>query len=179
MKNDYIPLAQSSSSDTWISADLENPTRAPARPSRTRRIIFGSLFVIVLLAFYFIVAEWVDDAGDLDYGEDVPEWRTAYLPFEPPRRNASAPVLRLTPTQVLPDDCRDAYMSMGALCYDPDIKPMDVLWTWVNGSDPLLRAAKLKTESEFADDDPYRPKSSATQERQYRSVHLSPTVQCI
>ncbi|KAJ3551401.1 hypothetical protein NM688_g4726 [Phlebia brevispora] len=168
MKHDYIPLTQSTSSETWHPEDLEDPTKTRAPPRRTRRVIFGSLLVTALFVFYLVVADWVEDSGDLDYDEDVPEWRAAYLPFEPPIQNASAGITRLTPTQELPDDCRDAYFSSGALCYDPEIPRMDVVWTWVNGSDPLLRAAKLHAESQFADDDPYRPKSSAAQERQYR-----------
>lgn len=172
MKNDYIPLAQTSSGEPWTPADLEAPAQARSRSLTRRRVIFGSLLVIVLLAFYFIVAEWVEDS-DLDYTDVVPDYHAAYIPFEPPRRNASfIDTTRLTPTQELPDDCRDAYMSSGSLCFDPVIEDMDIIWTWVNGSDPLLQKAKLKAESEFAGDDPYRPKASSAQARQYRSVPM-------
>ena len=168
MKNDYIPLAQSSSGETWPPEDLV--TTAQARSRTRRRVIFGTLLVTVVLVFYFVVAYWVEDNDDLDYPDTVPDFHAAYIPFEPPQRNASDIQLRLTPTQELPDDCRDAHISAGSLCYDPVIPDMDVVWTWVNGSDPLLREAKLMAESKFAGDDPYRPKSSANQERQYRSV---------
>lgn len=165
-KTDYIPLAQSASGEPWPPADLVSP--AQARSRSRRRVIFGSLLVTVLLAFYFVVADWVDDNDDLDYADTVSDFHAAYIPFEPPQRNASSRRTRLTPTQELPDHCRDAYMSAGSLCYDPVIPQMDVVWTWVNGSDPLLKEAKLRAESKYAGDDPYRPKSSAGQERQYR-----------
>ncbi len=174
MKNsEYIPLAQTPSG-SWPQVELEPPPRL----SRfRRRAIFGTALVIFLVGFYFVAAELVDDdSEDLDYADDdlnlISEFQAAYLPFEFAHHNASSVNARLTPAQELPDYCRDAYMSAGALCFDPDIEPMDIVWTWVNGSDVLLQEAKLLAESQFAEDDPYRPKTSARQERQYRSVPL-------
>ncbi|THH02656.1 hypothetical protein EW026_g250 [Hermanssonia centrifuga] len=179
MKNsEYIPLAQTPSG-SWPQVELEPPPRL----SRfRRRAIFGTALVIFLVGFYFVAAELVDDdSEDLDYADDdlnlISEFQAAYLPFEFAHHNASSVNARLTPAQELPDYCRDAYMSAGALCFDPDIEPMDIVWTWVNGSDVLLQEAKLLAESQFAEDDPYRPKTSARQERQYRKDWVDENVE--
>lgn len=136
--------------------------------------MFGFVAVAAVVAIYFLGAELMDYADD-DYYDDyddadfVLEYHAAYLPFEPPRQSeTSGSVSKLTPTQELPDDCRDAYFASGQLCYDTDIPSMDVLWTWVNGSDTLLQEAKRVAEGRFAADDPYRPKISAAQARMYR-----------
>ena len=133
--------------------------------------------VVTLILVYVLAAELSEDIPDLDLDDPelFPDSHAAYLPFEPPNLNTSRGT-RLTPTQVLPDRCRDAFFSSGALCFDPVLPRMDVVWTWVNGSDPLLQAAKLEAESRFADDDPYRPKTSAAQERQYRCVARSMSI---
>ena len=169
----YIPLAQTSTATPWTPEDYDALAKPP-RPSR-RRTIIGAALVIVLLAFYLFVESTVTDDDDLDYSRIVleyGEYGPVYIPFQFANLNQSSSTARLTPTQVLPDHCRDAYMSTGALCFDPYIKPMDVVWTWVNGSDPLLQEAKWRTESKFSGDDPYRPHSSSQQERQYRFVAI-------
>ena len=114
-------------------------------------------------------AEAIYDEEDADL---LYEYEAAYLPFEPLPQNRSATedvnTMQLMPTQELPDYCRDAYFSRGSLCYDPEIPSMDIVWTWVNGSDSLLQEAKLLAESRFSSDDPYRPKTSFAEARQYR-----------
>lgn len=166
--SDYIPLATTSTS---ASPRIQPPGKLQ-RSSHRRWAILGTGLVIVLVSLYFILP----DSGDADLADDlydderdfIREYEAAYLPFEPPTQQP--PLARLTPTQVLPDDCRDAYFSTGAPCSDPDIPAFDVVWTWVNGSDHLLQQAKLEAESRFSPDDPYRPKTSSTQARQYRCV---------
>ena len=184
MKAEYIPLAQTSLDEPWPQDESRQsllPTTAnfvphPTSPLRTSsrrryRYVFGSLITVVLLAFYLVVADWVEDIDDLDYS-DTPaaqsDAHAAYIPFEPPTHRDTSAAARLRPAQVLPARCREAYFVGGELCYDPDIRPMDVVWTWDNGSDPLLQEAKLRAEDRFSDDDPYRPKNSPRQQRQYR-----------
>ena len=171
--SDYIPLATTpSAARTHFDHEPHPDAVRPNRGRWRRPLVLGTGLVIILAALYVIIADLLDDAEDL-FGDDsdyFPEYHAAYLPFEPPKHDPSAPAVRLTPTQVLPDHCRDAYFSSGAVCYDPEMPLMDVVWTWVNGSDPLLQAAKLDAESRFDDDDPYRPKTSAAAARQYRCV---------
>ena len=161
--SDYIPLA---SADGVEPRQLSGSTKRSGR----RRFILGTSLVVVLVAGIYLLSGDPSDVDDLfeDDVEYLPEFQAAYLPFEPPPQNRSVDMARLTPTQVLPDHCRDAYFATGALCYDPDLPSMDVIWTWVNGSDSLLREAKLKAESRFSADDPYRPKTSSNQVRHYR-----------
>ncbi|GJE97686.1 hypothetical protein PsYK624_139070 [Phanerochaete sordida] len=164
--NDYIPLATSAAAASGSRVQLPVRLRQPAH---RRWAILGSGVVLVLVGLYFVFADSVDSV-DLDDSDDLfvedPEYQAAYLPFQPPP--PQPPSALLTPTQQLPDGCRDAYFSTGALCYDPDIPTFDVVWTWVNGSDQLLQAAKEEAESRYAPDDPYRPKTSSAQARQYR-----------
>ncbi|KAI0345638.1 hypothetical protein BDW22DRAFT_1481867 [Trametopsis cervina] len=176
MKYDYHPISQSTS-NRQEPLDFEDSQPVPQPPPRfftRRRVIFGLLTTVALTALYLAAGELFDYADTL-YSEDDPEFvhdfQTAYLPFAPVEHDGQLPdrkTYKLTPTQELPDDCRDAYFSFGALCYNPVIEPMDVVWTWVNGSDLLLQEAKLLAESRFSSDDPYRPKTSAAQSRQYR-----------
>lgn len=167
--SDYIPLAAVAHDEGLPYADGR-----PKQHSRRRRAILGTALAIVVVAgLYFISADLFDDAEDLyldDLDVILPEFQTAYIPFKPPSQNSTQTAIRLTPAQVLPEHCRDAYFSSGALCYDPVLPKMDVVWTWVNGSDPLLQDAKLNAESNFSPDDPYRPKTSesSNQARQYR-----------
>jgi hypothetical protein len=177
--SDYIPLTATTRSHR--SANPRDVRFGPQNSGRRRRIVLGSALAFILVAaLYFISADLLDEAEDifLDDSDIVyPEFQAAYLPFEPPATNRSTDATaRLTPTQVLPDDCRDAYFSAGALCYDPDLPRMDVIWTWVNGSDGLLERAKLEVESRFSSDDPYRPMASASQARQYRYACSCPRV---
>lgn len=174
-RSDYIPLATTSTAGRSASASLEDlvdvPRTTPQRGRLRRRVILGSGLVIVLLVLYYLSADLLDDDTD-DFLEDpdfIPEFRAAYLPFESPDQSRAHDP-HLAPTQELPDACRDAYFSSGALCFDPELPMMDVVWTWVNGSDSLLQAAKLEAESRFSPDDPYRPKSTGTEARQYRYV---------
>ena len=113
------------------------------------------------------------DEDDFDYS-DIPAARSdahpGYISFAPPTTSDASIATRLRPAQVLPVHCREAYLARGEACYDAEVRPIDVVWTWVNGSDPLLQAAKLRAEDRFSDDDPYRPKKSPGQQRQYRYV---------
>ena len=73
--------------------------------------------------------------------------------------------------QSLPSTCRDAFFETGDLCNHPStLTPtrFDLVWTWVNGSDPLLHDAMAATERSAGHHD----KAVTLQEGQklYRSV---------
>ncbi|KIP04248.1 hypothetical protein PHLGIDRAFT_76231 [Phlebiopsis gigantea 11061_1 CR5-6] len=168
---DYIPLATTpTAARSTFDQESRFDSAKPGRARWRRPLVLGTGLVIILAALYLITADLLDDAENLflDDSDYFPDYHAAYLPFEPPNPDANAPPASLSSTQALPDHCRDAYFSIGAVCYDPEQPRMDVVWTWVNGSDPLLQAAKLEAESRFSDDDPYRPKTSAAAARQYR-----------
>lgn len=176
--SDYIPLATTPTSGRLQFDEHEIIHARPHRSRHRRRwVILGTGVSILLITLYFISVDLGNDAGHIFHDKPnvsfLPAFDAAYLPFEPPAQNLTdSDSTSLTPTQVLPDHCRDAYFSSGAVCYDPHLPAMDIVWTWVNGSDPLLEAAKLDVESHFSADDPYRPKTSVPSVRQYRWVHI-------
>lgn len=93
----------------------------------------------------------------------------SYLPFIPPPPASHSIKRPLLPVQDLPSSCLEDYFVTGAPCYDPVRRPMDVLWTWVNGSDLFLQQEKQAAEKRLGDHDPYRP-IKKNQARQYRWV---------
>ena len=104
-----------------------------------------------------------DPADEIPYD---PTLDTVYLPFQPP---TAAPLRRkLRPSLALPATCLDAHIAKGELCYSPAEPKLDVLWTWVNGSDLLLQYAKARVQEGMASDDPRLPSSSWKTIRQYR-----------
>jgi hypothetical protein len=56
----------------------------------------------------------------------------------------------LTPSTDLPQSCLSAYFTHGTPCFDKDKSklPIDVVWTWVNGSDSLHRLSYRKDMKE-------------------------------
>lgn len=105
---------------------------------------------------------------------DVDQWglpqidATSYIPFEVTwDLAASSPRTSLRPIIDLPTSCHEAHFSRGELC-NQQVPSIDVLWTWVNGSDILLEEAKGLAQNQYASDDPYRPSASIMQARLYR-----------
>jgi hypothetical protein len=77
-----------------------------------------------------------------------------YLPFlyAPPLSQTRLVVEpELTPATDIPAHCLDAYFSTGAPCFDATKSklPIDVVWTWVNGSDTLHQMT-YKTDTKVA-----------------------------
>ncbi|KZS99795.1 uncharacterized protein LAESUDRAFT_732875, partial [Laetiporus sulphureus 93-53] len=70
--------------------------------------------------------------------------------------------------QDLPNSCIDAHFALGEICPENNARPLEVVWTWVNGSDILLGEAKSLAQSQFGPKDPYRPLRSDAQARLYR-----------
>lgn len=108
-----------------------------------------------------------EDTSDSEPAEVTPD--TLYLPFRPqtPIRDR-----RVKAGLQLPQECLDAHFSQGSLCYVEEVPKMDVLWTWVNGSDILLQNAKARITAQFSSTDPNRPSVSWKQYRQFRCVAL-------
>ncbi|EPS98660.1 hypothetical protein FOMPIDRAFT_1031336 [Fomitopsis schrenkii] len=94
---------------------------------------------------------------------------TSYIPFQtPPLPILPPPRTPLRPVRDLRASCLDAYFGLGEQCLGDQVDPLDILWTWVNGSDFHLVETKELAQSQYAKDDPYRPVKSGTQERLYR-----------
>lgn len=125
-----------------------------------------SVFLLFEYASYLSGgSEDLQDPADSDFEVD-PILDTVYLPFQPPKQ---APLRRkLRPSLPLPATCLDAHISKGALCYNSAEPKLDVLWTWVNGSDILLQDAKARVQESLASDDPRQPSSNWKVIRQFR-----------
>ena len=54
------------------------------------------------------------------------------------------------------------------MCYNSAEPRLDILWTWVNGSDILLQDAKNRVQEGLAADDPRQPSKSWKSIRQFR-----------
>ena len=94
-----------------------------------------------------------------------------YIRFKPPAK-VSAP-RTLKPSLSLPSSCLDSHIAKGDLCYNPAEPKLDVVWTWVNGTDELLYDAKTRIENDLHPDDPYRPyrpNNAWAHVRQFRQV---------
>lgn len=174
---------------TPLSLSLSQ-AQAPGPSWWRRRALHASFVIIVTISVYALFEYAIhitgDDTNDLDgtghTGDPVDtSLDAAYLPFKPNKPETSK---ALRPGTVLPSSCLDAHIAQGALCYNPGQPRLDVLWTWVNGSDILHKDARIRVENSFLEDAPYRPTSSWKKERQFRSVmsivlNLSTRTDCV
>ncbi|KDQ19027.1 hypothetical protein BOTBODRAFT_184820 [Botryobasidium botryosum FD-172 SS1] len=161
---DYLPLTQDG-----ITVDLNPRPREIWTISRRRSMLWtgvGLCLTTFLLIAYFhdpVIMEVADVlwfSPNSYYG-----YHGSYLPFAlpTPASSLSQPLL---PVQALPTACIEDHFVNGGPCFNNRTQ-MDVLWTWVNGSDPFLQGEKEATEKKLSPDDPYRP-IRKNQARQYR-----------
>ncbi|KZT09090.1 uncharacterized protein LAESUDRAFT_722792 [Laetiporus sulphureus 93-53] len=128
----------------------------------------GALLTLFLLLRHTLVD--VDDIGlsELALSAQLIEF-SQYLPFKAARLPLpSPPRTPLRPVRELSDSCLEAHFARGELCHAEQIQPVDILWTWVNGSDVLLDEAKSSAQSHYSPNDPYRPAKATSQARMYR-----------
>lgn len=65
--------------------------------------------------------------------------------------------------------CLEAYFTRGEPCHLDSKPPIDIVWTWVNGSDPLFNSEKTKAELAYLmADRPTRPPKPLSEQRRYR-----------
>ena len=109
-----------------------------------------------------------DIAGDVTY---------ACLGRHPARLPPPIKDGRLLTNEPLAADCLDAHFSLGVPCSPAHRKPpkVDVVWTWVNGSDPLFRTALEVAEKNRLDIKPsgpshVKPKPPQARKKLYRSA---------
>ena len=145
--------------------------QASKRPRWSRRTIQSS-FILLGCISLFTLYEYTSYLADDESSPDVAdvydtELDSVYLPFQPVPYQ---PSLTLRFTSLLPDACLDNHLAQGELCYNPQQPKLDVVWTWVNGSDILLQDAKARVESSYPADAAYRPNKSWKQARQFRSA---------
>ena|SRR5882757_9072258 len=67
--------------------------------------------------------------------------------------------------------CLESYFSHGKPCHTSTKPRIDVLWTWVNGSDPLFNFEKTKAESaHLVANRPTRPPPPLSGQQYYRYI---------
>ncbi|KAI0700068.1 hypothetical protein BC835DRAFT_478460 [Cytidiella melzeri] len=154
----YIPLPTAA----W-SAQPQGAQWWRRRAIRATGSIVFALCVFSLLRNTFIFSGISDDT-DAEHFE--PTIEVAYIPFRPAERPPRTKALK--PCTELPSSCLDAHVAEGQLCFNEAEPRLDLLWTWVNGSDILLQDALTRVENSLPDDSPYRPTISNHKARQYR-----------
>ncbi|KAI0768964.1 hypothetical protein BD413DRAFT_478467 [Trametes elegans] len=169
----YIPLTQISPSEYTWSPKHPLPSSALRQYFTRRRAVYAlvaTTSVLTLLLFLRLSFAHGDDYDDFDdYEPFNVTGQPSYIAI--PVRHALPETAqpKLRPTRDLPLDCLDRYYSSGLLCHDSlGPVPMDVLWTWVNGTDPLFAAAKQRAVDRYAPDDPFRPIKKNNPARMFR-----------
>lgn len=165
----YIQLTNYPDLPTHAPSPVSPRLPVPRVLSRRRAAVLALSAVSLLSLFAFLRRSLTDvDSAQYPYGFDPSVDLQAYLPLRiPDTKPARSPPL--LPTHNLPPSCIDAYFTSGEPCYDPDVPQLDVVWTWVNGSDPLLQQAKESAQEALdSSADPYRPQHSSAQARMYR-----------
>ena len=135
-----------------------------------RRLVLATAFATSLLGLFLWLRHVFQDLDDeLTLTLTARLEATSYLPFQtPPLPVPPPPRTPLRPVRDLRASCLDAHFRLGEPCLGDRVDPLDILWTWVNGSDFLLVEAKELAQAQYGSDDPYRPVNSGTQARLYR-----------
>lgn len=158
---------------------LSNRSPASSQPRSVRRAVQAVfLLVTVVSALLFLenVSYLSASRGDSQlHGTGNVVTHSAsdvfYIRFRPPAKVSMPRTLR--PSLSLPSSCLDSHIATGGLCYNPAEPKLDVVWTWVNGSDELLHDAKTRVETSLPLDNPYRPYrpgNAWSHVRQFRQV---------
>lgn len=167
----YIPLTQISPQEfAWPPSRRPSPASLRAHLTRRRAIyvLIATTSVLTFLLFLKLTPHHDDLDDDFEYSEDIGT-HNAYIAIPVPAALPPATYPRLRPVRDLPAHCLDAYYASGQLCHDSyGPIPMDVLWTWVNGSDPLFADARERAIKSFQPDDPYRPLKKNNPSRMFR-----------
>lgn len=166
----YIPLTQISPSEYLLSPNAR-PRVSSLHAYFTRRravialVAATSLVTLVVFAKLSLSSDEVEPIElPINYN-----YQPNYIAIPVPDALPPEGRPRLRPVRDLPSDCLEQYFVDGDLCHDGHGPlPIDVLWTWVNGSDPLFADAREDAALAYSDDDPYRPKRTDNPSRMFR-----------
>ena len=176
----YIPLAQVPAPEPfWEQTDP--PSRlALCRAYFSRR---RAVSILVFATSLFTLAAFVrfslsnDEVVKLELSLDSPEesdvasYQPKYIAVPLPDSLPPEAQPKLRPVRELPITCLEQYYTAGQLCHDGrGALPFDIVWTWVNGSDPLFADEKEAMAQSYSADDPYRPRKSNNPSRMFRYV---------
>ncbi|KAI1789382.1 hypothetical protein LXA43DRAFT_893004 [Ganoderma leucocontextum] len=166
----YIPLTQISSSEYLPSPQIPLHASFASYFSRRRAVLalIAATSVVTLVLFLKVSNA---HEGDFDYAGIPmnPSYQPSYIAIPVPNSLPASSQPKLRPVRDLPTRCLDRYYSLGGVCHDGlGPVPIDVVWTWVNGSDPLFSDAREQAAQSYDNDDPYRPIKSNNPSRMFR-----------
>lgn len=171
----YIPLTQISPSEyTWHPKTVVRHAGSSLSSyfSRKRAVLalVATSSVITLFVFLKLSLGSVDDFDDIEFRVN-PLYQPSYIaiPVADSLPETARPKLR--PVRDLPAECLEQYYASGLPCHDGQGPvPMDVIWTWVNGSDPLFVDSRTRAANSYDKNDPYRPTRTNNPSRMFRYV---------
>ncbi|KAI9064662.1 hypothetical protein FKP32DRAFT_1648980 [Trametes sanguinea] len=137
-----------------------------------RRAVYALIVAITLFVFLRASSHHDDFSYEADGTFDVPvnpDYQPSYIAISVPSALPSSARPRLRPVRDLPHHCLDGLYTSGEPCHDA-LGPtrMDVVWTWVNGSDPLFAQVKERAIATAEPNDPYRPVKKNNPSRMFR-----------
>ncbi len=171
----YIPLTQISPSEfTWHPKAAQH-TSFRSYFTRKRAIIaLVAATSLVTLLVFLRHSNSQDDDDDDSFWPINWAYQPSYIAIPVPDTLPPAARPKLRPVRDLPSACLEQYYASGLPCHDGrGPVPMDILWTWVNGSDPLFVDARQRAAESYGEDDPNRPKKSNNPSRMFRFVSHS------
>ncbi len=177
----YIPLTQISPDEYhWHPKSPASHARSSLASyfSRRRAILalVAASSVITLFVFLKLSLASQDEFDELEFHVN-PLYQPSYIAIPVPDSLPDAARPKLRPVRDLPTECLEHYYVSGLPCHDGQGPvPMDVIWTWVNGSDPLFIDSRTHAANSYAKDDPYRPIKSNNPSRMFRYVYPSPII---
>ncbi|TFK86284.1 hypothetical protein K466DRAFT_493131 [Polyporus arcularius HHB13444] len=169
----YIPLTQISPDEYhWHPKSPASHARSSLASyfSRRRAILalVAASSVITLFVFLKLSLASQDEFDEIEFHVN-PLYQPSYIAIPVPDSLPDAARPKLRPVRDLPTECLEHYYVSGLPCHDGQGPvPMDVIWTWVNGSDPLFIDSRTHAANSYAQDDPYRPIKSNNPSRMFR-----------
>nr|VWO99700.1 Uncharacterized protein [Ganoderma boninense] len=166
----YIPLTRISSSEYLPTPRIPSHASFASYFSRRRAVLalIAATSVVTLVLFLKTSNAHEDD---FDYGAIPmnPSYHPSYIAIPLPKSLPASSQPKLRPVRDVPIRCLDRYYALGGDCHDGlGPIPLDVVWTWVNGSDPLFSDARTQAAQSYDHDDPYRPIKSNNPSRMFR-----------
>ena len=171
----YIPLTQISPSEFfWSPKAALAPTHSSWISRKRALLALVAATSLVTLLVFFKISVYHDDFTLEDIAFRInPAYQPSYIAIPVPDALPPAAHPRIRPVRELPTECLERYYASGLSCHDgKGPVPMDIVWTWVNGSDPLFLDARERAANSFDENDPTRPIQSNNPSRMFRYVSL-------
>lgn len=169
----YIPLTQISPSEFLWSPKAPRPPSPFQQYFSRRRAVIALVAATSLITFALFLKLSLSNDDSFD-PLDLPinyNYQPDYIAVPVPGTLPPEAHPRLRPVRDLPTSCLEQYYARGGLCHDGQgAIPIDIIWTWVNGSDPLFADARDAAARSYAEDDPWRPKVTDNPSRMFRCV---------